>query len=182
MGKEKKLQLSVVTLLLLCIGLCITSFALSYTIIKVESNLFSTGEIKIDLNGGKPIISEEDNWYIGPGMMLEEDFTITNKGGWSVYYKLYFENVKGRLRDVLEISIYKKDEPDKPLLEGKIKDLVNADLLSIAGELKRGETQILTASFYFPEDADESCGGETLEFDMSAIAVQTKNNPNKKFK
>ena len=175
MIKDKKLQINIVTLLLLCMGLCITSFAISYTIIKIENNTFQTGEIKIDLNGGQPIIPA-DKWLLEPGMTIEEDFTITNKGGWKVFYKLYFDKVEGKLGDVLEIKIYKKGSPEIVLLSGKISDLVDADELNIASELEKGETQTLTASFHFPKDAGNEYKGEILKFDMSAIAVQTKNN------
>lgn len=181
MIKDKKLQVHIVTLLLLCLGLCITSIAVSYTLIKVENNYFKTGEISIDLNGGQPIIPA-DKWLLEPGMTIQEDFTITNKGGWKVYYKLFFEKVEGKLGEVLEIDIFKKDSPDIILLSGKISELVDADALNIAGELEEGETQILTARFHFPKDSGNDYKGEALEFDMSAIAVQTKNNSNKEFK
>lgn len=183
MIKNKRLQINVVTLLLLCIGLCITSFAISYTMIRyeVENNYFQTGKIDIDLNGGAPIIPA-DKWLLEPGMTIEEDFTITNNGGWKVFYKLYFEEVSGKLGDVLEIKIYKKGSPEIVLLSGKISELIDADRLNIASEIEKGETQTLTARFHFPEDAGDEYKGETLEFDMSAIAVQTKNNKNKEFK
>ena len=181
MIRDKKLQINIVVLLLLCLGLCITSFAISYTIIKIENNYFKTGGIDIDLNNGQPIIPA-DKWLLEPGMTIEEDFTITNNGGWKVYYKLYFEEVSGKLGDVLDITIYKKDMPEIPLLKGKIGELVDADKLNIAGELEKGATQTLTARFHFPKDVGNEYKSETLKFDMSAIAVQTKNNPNKDFK
>lgn len=183
MIKNKKLQINIVTLILLCLSLCITSFAIAVTMIRyeIENNYFQTGEIKIDLNGGKPIIPL-NKWLLEPGMTIEEDFTIKNNGGWKVYYKLYFEEVKGKLGDVLEITIYKEGSPEIPLLKGKISELVDADRLNIAGELEKGETQTLTARFHFPKAAGNEYKGETLEFDMSALAVQTKNNPNKDFK
>ncbi len=182
MISNKKLQINVVTLIIICVALCITSFAIASTIIRydIQNNSFQTGSIDIDLNGGKPIIPA-DKWLLEPGMTIEEDFTITNHGGWKVFYKLYFEKVEGKLGDVLEIKIYKKGSPEIDLLSGKISDLVDADKLNIAGELERGETQTLTASFHFPKDEGNEYQGEKLEFDMSAIAVQTKNNPNKEF-
>ena len=181
MIRDKKLQINIIVLLLLCLGLCITSFAISYTIIKIENNYFKTGGIDIDLNNGQPIIPA-DKWLLEPGMTIEEDFTITNNGGWKVYYKLYFEEVSSKLGDVLEITIYKKNKPEIPLLKGKIGELVDADKLNIAGELESGATQTLTARFHFPKNAGNIYKSETLKFDMSAIAVQTKNNPNKEFK
>ena len=86
---DKKLQINIVTLLLLCIGLSITSFAVSYTVLKYDilNNTFQTGGIEIDINEGKPIIPE-GKWLLEPGMTIEEEFTITNKGSWKVFYKL----------------------------------------------------------------------------------------------
>lgn len=182
MIKDKKLQINIITLLLLCIGLCITSFAVAYTMIRydVENNYFQTGEIKININDGRPIIPA-DKWLLEPGMTIEESFTIKNEGGWKVYYKLYFEEVSGKLGDVLDITIYKEGAPEISLLEGKISELLDADELNIAGELERGEEQKLIARFHFPKDAGNEYKGESLKFDMSALAVQTKNNPQGNF-
>ena len=180
MVKDKKLQISVATLLLLCVGLCVASFAISFAIIKIENNTFRTGGIDIDLNHGKPIVPE-GKWLLEPGMTVKEDFTITNNGSWKVFYKLYFEEVSGKLKDVLEITIYKKGRPDVPLLKGKVNDLVDADQLNIASELEAGEEQVLTAQFHFPKEYGNEYMSESLEFKMSAIAVQAKNNINKEF-
>ena len=181
MIKDKKLQINIVTLLLLCLGLCIASFAVSYTMIQydVKNNSFQTGGIDIDLNGDKPIIPE---CLIEPGMTVEKEFYIKNNGGWEVFYKLYFEEVVGKLGDVLEITIYKKGSPETVLLSGKISNLINADELNIADKLETGQKQDLIARFHFPENARNEYKGASIEFKMSAIAVQTKNNPNKDFK
>lgn len=187
MIKNKKLQINIVTLLLLCMGLCIASFAISYTMIRydVKDNFFQTGVIDIDLNGGAPIIGgdEEDaNLLFEPGMTIKKEFYIKNNGGWEVFYKLYFEEVVGNLGDVLEITIYEEGEPETVLLKGKISDLVNADELNIADKLEAGQKQDLIALFHFPKNEGNEYKGETLEFKMSAIAVQTKNNPSGDFK
>lgn len=185
---NKKLQINVVTLLLLCLGLCITSFAIATKIsYDVRNNYFQTGAIDIDLNGGASIIggSEEDkNLLFEPGMTIKREFYIKNNGGWDVHYKLYFEEIVGKLGDVLEITIYKKDSPATVLFEKeKINDLVNTDRLQIAGRLNRDQEQKWIAEFHFPEDAGNEYKGEALEFKISAIAVQTKNNEeNPKFK
>lgn len=183
MINNKKLQINVVTLILLCVALSVTSFAIAATMIRYEiaNNYFQTGEIKIDLNGGKPIIPADDKRLLQPGNTIKQDFTIANRGGWKVHYKLFFDKVEGKLGDVLYIKIYKKEQPDIILLEGNMKDLVDANKLQIASTLEKGEEQILVASFHFPEEAGNEYGGEMLEFDMSAIAVQTKNNPEGKF-
>ncbi|MBQ8636456.1 MAG: hypothetical protein IJ423_00475 [Clostridia bacterium] len=178
MIKDRKLQINIVTLLLLCIGLCIASFAIAYVTISydVKNNYFHTGVIDIDLNGDKPIIGydeEDKNLYFAPGTTVTKEFYIRNNGSGDVFYKLYFEGIEGDLADVLEIEIYKKDPQKTVLLEGTIK---NSEL-KIADELKAGHTQNLFAQFHWPESADDDrYKGGVLKFDISALAVQTKNN------
>lgn len=184
MIKNKKLQINIVTLLLLCIGLCITSFAIAYVTIsyEVKDNFFHTGVIDIDLNGDKPIIGGKDdaNLLFAPGMTETRSFYIKNNGNGDVFYKLNFTDFVGDLADVLEIEIYKEEGSQKKvLLKGTISDIE----LSIADELKAGRTQYLFAQFHMPESADDNrYKNEVLQFDISAIAVQTKNNPSGDFK
>ncbi len=182
MISNKKLQINVVTLIIICVALCITSFAIASTIMRydIQNNSFQTGSIDIDLNGGKPIIDGNDPLF-QPGMTVEKEFYIENKGTWEVFYKLYFSKVEGKLGDVLEITIYKQNSPHTVLLHGKINELINADELSIVSNLEVGEKQKLVAEFYFPPDKGNEYQGETLVFDIDALAVQTKNNPNKDF-
>lgn len=56
---SKKLTASVVTVFILAICLCITTFALIWATVSVENNLFHTGIVKINLNDGKPVIEED---------------------------------------------------------------------------------------------------------------------------
>ncbi len=177
MISNKKLQINVVTLIIICVALCITSFAIASTIIRheVQDNYFKTGSIDIDLNGGNPIISE-GKWLFEPGMTVKEKFYIENKGTWEVFYKLYFSKVEGKLGEALKIKIYKEKSPHTILLQGTISELINADELSIVSNLEVGEKQDLIAEFYFPPDKGNEYQGETLEFDIDALAVQAKNN------
>jgi hypothetical protein len=177
MISNKKLQINVVTLIIICIALCITSFAIASTIIRydVQNNSFQTGSIDIDLNGGKPIIDGNDPLF-QPGMTVKKEFYIENKGTWEVFYKLYFSKVEGKLGDALKIKIYKENSPHIILLQGTISDLINADELSIVSNLEIGEKQELVAEFYFPPDKGDEYQGETLAFDIDALAVQAKNN------
>lgn len=174
---NKKLQINIVTLILICVSLCITSFAIASTIIRydIQNNSFQTGSIDIDLNGGKPIIDGSDPLF-QPGMTVEKEFYIENKGSWEIFYKLYFSKVEGKLGDVLEIKIYKKNSPHIVLLQGKINELINSDELSIVSNLEIKEKQKLIAEFHFPKDEGNEYQGETLKFDIDALAVQAKNN------
>lgn len=186
MIRNKKLQINIVTLLLLCLALCITSFAIAYVKIsyEVENNFFHTGVIDIDLNGDKPIIGGDKadaNLLFAPGMTVTKNFYIQNNGSGDVFYKLEFTDFAGDLAKVLKIKIYKKEDgKEKVLLKGTISDIE----LSIADELKAGDRQELFAQFHMPETADDRYKGGVLQFDISALAVQTKNNDpqNPKFK
>lgn len=178
MADMKKLSISVVTLVLLCFGLCATSFALAYTVIKVENNSFQTGGIEIDLNGGQSIITAGE-YLFEPGMTVEKPFYIQNNGTWAVYYKLYFAGVDGELGDVLDVTIL--NDENETLLTGKLSELTQANTPALEDGLGVGERRNLTVRFHFPEEAGNNAQGSTLTFELSAIAVQTKNNPDKEF-
>ena len=79
----KKLTASVVAVIILAVCLCITTFALVYSTVAVDNNLFQTGEIKIDLNGGQPVITEHE-YLFEPCMTVEKPFYIENQGTWDV--------------------------------------------------------------------------------------------------
>ena len=73
----KKLTANVAAVIVLAICLCITTFALVYSTVAVDNNLFRTGVIKINLNDGKPVI-EEHEFLFEPGMTVEKTFFIEN--------------------------------------------------------------------------------------------------------
>ncbi len=172
MIRDRKLQINVITLIFLCLGLCISSFAISYTVIKIENNLFRTGEIKINLNDGKAVINEKDPIF-APGTIIEKDFFIKNDGAAPLYYKLNFTSVSGGLKDIIEVTIL--DDNYIELISGKISEFEDNKVLM--GSLSGYEKQDLIARFHFPEDAgNEYNVKSSLQFKMSAIAVQTKNN------
>lgn len=173
----KKLTASVVAVIILAVCLCITTFALVYSTVAVDNNLFQTGTIQIDLNGGQPVITE-DEYLFEPGMTVEKPFYIENQGTWDVYYKLYFDNVEGGLADVLEVEIR---DGDTVLFGGKIADLTKETVGAADDILKLNERRELTISFHYPEEAGNSGQAQYLSFDLKADAVQTKNNPNRLF-
>lgn len=173
----KKLTASVVAVIILAVCLCITTFALVYSTVAVDNNLFRTGEIKIDLNGGQPVITEHE-YLFEPGMTVEKPFYIENQGTWDVYYKLYFDNMEGGLADVLEVEIR---DGDTVLFDGKIADLTKEKVGAADDVLRLHERRELTISFHYPEEAGNSGQAQYLAFDLKADAVQTKNNPNRLF-
>ena len=168
---NKKLQINIVTLLLLCLGLCITSFAISYTVIKIENNYFHTGEIKINLNDGMAIIDENDPLF-EPGMTVEKNFFIKNNGAEPIYYKLNFTGVSGELSKAIVVTIL--DSNRLELVSGKIYEFETEKKL--IGSLSSYEKQDLIARFHFPENEGNEYKGKSLQFKMSAIAVQAKHN------
>ncbi len=174
---SKKLAVSVATIVLLAICLCITTFALMWAVVSKDNNLFHTGTVKINLNDGNPVIREHE-FLFEPGMTVKKDFFIENQSTCEVYYKLYFGNVEGGLADVLEISIC---QGDTVLFEGKASELIKENVGAANDVLKLNERKNLTVYFHFPEEAGNTAQDKQLTFDMNADAVQTRNNPNKLF-
>lgn len=174
---SKKLNASIAAVILLAIGLCITTFALIWATVSVNNNLFHTGTIKINLNDGKPIIQEQE-FLFEPGMTIRKEFFIENQSTWDVYYKLYLEEVEGSLADVLDIKIC---HGDIVLYEGKASELSRKDVKAAEDVLRLNERRVLTAYLHFPENEGNSTQSQYLTFTMKADAVQTKNNREKQF-
>ena len=164
----KRLTTSVATIVVLAVCLCITTFALVYSTVAVDSNLFQTGKIKVNLNDGRPVI-EEDEFLFEPGMTVEKDFFLENQGTWDVYYKLYLDNVEGGLAG------------DTVLYSGKAVDLQKEQIGAADDILKLNERRELTITFHYPEEGGNSGQAQYLSFDLKADAVQTKNNPQRLF-
>ena len=74
----KKLTGSVLLIILLSFCLCITTFALIWSIVTVDDHYFYTGKVEIDLNGGKPVI-EEHEFLFEPGMTVVKILKIKEK-------------------------------------------------------------------------------------------------------
>ena len=171
----KRLTTSVATIVVLAVCLCITTFALVYSTVAVDNNLFQTGEIRVNLNDGKPVI-EEDEFLFEPGMTVKKDFFIENDSTGTVYYRLYFAGVSGDLADVLEVTV---KDGNKTLYSGTPTQLENTqaadDLLAV------GQRRTLTMYFHFPEATGNSAQAKDLTFTLCADATQTKNNPQRLF-
>lgn len=173
----KKLTGSIAAIVILAICLCVTTFALVYASVSVENNLFHTGEVKINLNDGEPVIREHE-FLFEPGMTVKKDFFIENNSTWEVYYRLYFDNVSGGLADVLEITV---KDGDKILYSGTANELTKQNVVAADDTLKIGQKRNLTVYFHYPETGGNETQNLDLTFTMCAEATQTKNNPNKLF-
>lgn len=175
----KKLAGGILIIVLLAMCLCFTSAALVYTAVTVDNNLFHTGTVEVDLNGGKPVI-EEHEFLFEPGMTVKKRFYVRNNSSWDVYYRLYFDRVSGGLADVLEITVADADT-DAVLYQGTASGLNREAVQAAESALTVGETRWFTITFHFPETAGNTAQNLTLTFDLCADAVQTKNNPDRVF-
>ncbi len=173
----KRMTVSVILIILLSVCLAITSFALVYSMVTVEDNLFVTGQVRIDLNGGAAVI-REDEFLFEPGMTVKKDFYVKNDSTCDIYYRLFFQNLEGGLAEVLEIKIC---DGDKVLFAGTPVALTQQNVAAADDVLRVGEVRQLQIYFHFPEEAGNAAQGLYLHFDFAAEAVQTKNNPNKEF-
>lgn len=173
----KKLTGGIVAIVLLTVCLCITTFALVYASVSVENNLFHTGEVKINLNNGEPVIREHE-FLFEPGMTVRKEFFIENESTWDVYYRIYLDNLSGGLADVLDITVR---DGDKILYSGTASELTRQNVAAADDTLKIGQRRNLTVTFYYPEEKGNDTQNLDLTFAMCAEATQTKNNPNKLF-
>ena len=173
----KRLTGGIIAIIVLAVCLCITTFALVYAGVSVENNLFHTGEVRINLNDGKPVIREHE-FLFEPGMTVKKDFFIENDSTWDVYYRLYLDNVSGGLADVLTVTV---KDGDKTLYSGTANELTKQNVIAADDTLKIGQRRNRTVVFYYPETAGNDTRSLDLAFTLCAEATQTKNNPNKLF-
>ena len=163
--------IAAIIVLILC--LFVTTAAIRYSVAAVRDNTFKTGSIKIDLNGGSPVISEHE-FLFEPGMTVQKDFYIKNESTCDVYYRLYFEHVSGGLADVLRITVM---DGEKQIYNGTAKSLNREAIPAADDYLKIGERRNLTVLFYYPKEAGNDTGDSSLSFVLSAEAVQMLINP-----
>ncbi len=174
---SKKLTGGIIAILVLSICLAITTFALVYASVSVENNLFRTGEVKINLNDGEPVIQKHE-FIFEPGMTVKKDFFIENESTWDVYYRLYLDNVSGGLADVLTVTV---KDGDKTLYSGTANELSKQKVSAADDMLRVGQRRDLTVYFHFPERKGNETQNLDLTFTLCAEATQTKNNPNRLF-
>lgn len=173
----KKLTICIIVIVILAICLCITTFALVYSIVSVNENIFRTGTVEINLNDGKPII-REDEFLFEPGMTVVKDFFIENESSDAVYYKIYFDKIAGGLARVMDVKIFDKQTGER-LYSGKAENLLRENCQS--AELAFNETRTLTAEFHYPEVSGNDTQNLSMSFDLCAVATQKRNNVNREF-
>ena len=169
---EKKAYGSIAAVIILFTMLAITTYALISAIVGVDGNVFNTGTVEIELNGGEPVFDGSD-MNVEPGYSAKKDFTVENKGTADVYYRLYLENVSGSLTDALSFEIY---DGDRLIFSGSA-DKLSRETPCINSEvLKTGGTDTLTAVVKMRKDAGNAYQSGGITFDITADAVQAKNN------
>lgn len=173
----KKAVSSIVAIVVLFCMLALTTYALITSFVSVEDNLFETGVVKIELNEGKTVFDGSD-MNIEPGHSLVRDFTVKNTGTADVYVRLYLENVEGPLQEALTFFIY---EGDKLLFSGAADEWTRESPCISDTSIAVGETRTLTAVVKMNEDAGNAVQNGGITFDMTADAVQSKNNPEQVF-
>ena len=173
----KRLTSGIIAIIVLALCLCIATFALVYASVSVENNLFHTGEVKINLNDGKPVIREHE-FVFEPGMTVAKDFFVENDSTWDAYYRLYLDNVSGGLADVLTVTI---KDGDRILYTGTANELTRQNVAAADDTLKIGQRRNLTVVFHYPESNGNDTQNLDLTFMLCAEATQTKNNPDRLF-
>ena len=170
-----------------------TTFALISNKVTVEDNYYQTGTLKVDINGGNPII-EENEFNFEPGMTVVKSFYIENRSTCDVYYRLYLDELKGDLANIIEITITIDDDDNNSsndtvlfsnvkasnLSKDSINDFIKDNPNSV-DELDEGESKSYKIYFHYPSDSNNSGQDKSLSFKLSVEATQSKNNTNKEF-
>lgn len=181
----KKISASIVLIVLLSICLTVTSAALALSIVSLEENTFITGVVDINLNDEKPIF---DLSGVEPGMTLESPFWLRNDSTTSVFYKIYCTDISGELAEAMDVKLYTVElnadgsEAGRTLIfQGKLSRLVKDNAPMSTAVLSIGGTQHFVMQLHFPEDCGNELQNTGLSFNLEAMAVQAKNNPNGEF-
>ena len=185
----KKFTISIIIVIILMICFVTTTFALISNKVTVEDNYYQTGTLKVDINGGNPII-EENEFNFEPGMTVVKSFYIENRSTCDVYYRLYLDELEGDLVDVIKITITIDDgdedhDNDKVLYSDVASNLTKehstvADDILGAKDSDNGKRNYLIY-FYYPSESNNSGQDKSLSFKLSVEATQTKNNTDKEF-
>ena len=174
---KKKLTVMIVTVVLLSLGLAITSFALASSIAQVRNNRFAMSMgVELTINDGQPVVDVTDMVY-EPGGTYVSEFPIANLGTFDVWYRVYFTDVNGALKDYITVTI--KEADGTVLCKGTMSEL-SSDKVAVSS-LAAGEKKTLTIEFYFSSEAGNAAQGQSVSFNITANATQKKNNPDKDF-
>ncbi len=161
----------------LSIGMTVTALLAVFLCVLMFMLLRATAPVKINLNGGNPVISEYE-YEFKPDTTVEKTFYVENEGSQNLYYKMYFNHVSGELADLLEVTIL---NGEIVLYSGTAKSLTRNKVKAVNDILCPGERRYLTIRFHMPNTAESTGKDMSLSFDFCVDAVQMQNNPNKDF-
>ena len=177
---------------LLTLGLIVTSVAITISSVEVRENVFTTGTVKLDLNGGAAVVDmtnpdaehANESKFSEPGFRIKRDFYLKNIGSAAAYYKLYagYEDTpeNNALANALDVEITYKDT-GVLLFSGKLSALNLSSAPVADSSLDAGDTVWFTAVFRFSKDAGNDLQNKMLSFNLYARGTQVKNNPGKNF-
>lgn len=180
--------------ILLTLGLIVTSVAITISSVEVRENIFTTGTVRLDLNGGVAVVDmtktnqntehANESKFSEPGFRIKRDFYLKNIGSAAAYYKLYagYEDTpeNNALANALDVEITYKDT-GVLLFSGKLSALDLSSAPVADSSLDAGDTVWFTAVFRFSKDAGNDLQNKMLSFDLYARGTQVKNNPGKEF-
>ena len=169
--------LRTVILILTVVCLCTVSIAMAISSSEIKNNYFNTGKVDINLNDGNYVF-EENEYIFEPGATVRKEFFVENNSTWEVWYKVYFDNVKGELADKLVASIY---DGNTILWKGNLTELKEANVEAAEKSLLPGQKKNLVLELHLPRIENNNSQNLRVYFDILSEAVQTKNNPNKLF-
>ena len=206
----KKLMISIITIIIVTVCFLSTTFALIYDSVSVKDNYYQTGMVDVyisdlqkvdkeDINGSLPINSDSndielDDFIFEPGMTVVKSFYIENRSTCDVYYRLYLDELKGDLANIIEITITIDDDDNNSsndtvlfsnvkasnLSKDSINDFIKDNPNSV-DELEEGESKSYKIYFHYPSESNNSGQDKSLSFKLSVEATQTKNNADKEF-
>lgn len=182
MKTNRELYRSIIIVILLVLGLAVTSYALANETISIEDHRFNTGVIRINLNDGKVLkfkdVNGNDISAFEPGMTVVSDFFVRNEGSGDMYYRIYFSNVEGDLANAIKITI---KNGERVIYSGNMKDMDRSHTAACDDMLRINESKTLTIIFSFDSDAGNEYKSKVLSFNLMAEGTQVRNNPNKEF-
>ncbi len=157
----KRLYFYVAVLVAIFACLFAISFAVSWSSTTATAAVYSSSNAveNIDINGGKPVIGE-DEFILEPGMNISKDFYIANNGEAPAYYG--FTEVSGNLSGIIDVTLVsdgnavfsgKAEKLDD--IEGFMNDIIPA-----------GCRKNFVITFSYPESAGNKTQNQELNFTL----------------
>lgn len=179
---NKKFFRSMAILVLLIVGLTITTMALMRETLQLHDHTFETGRMKINLNNGQKLqfrdVNGNDIAYFEPGMTVVSNFFVRNEGTNDMYYRFYFDQVEGELAEVVRVTILDGNEI---IFEGDMRNMDRKHSSAVDDVLEINESKTLTIMFTVDPDSGNQYMSKYLAFALNAEGTQVRNNPNREF-